>query len=131
MKYFIFDQNVDGNYIHLINVANDKIEENAILEMGIRNGHKYKSVPSAVFFKDCGSSIENRILHLLKTIGIDEEKYSKLHRHIYVEIEGDWRHSHLFCDYLMGKIFNCNLLQEREIVDNGSDYYKSVHEYYK
>lgn len=47
---------------------------------------------------------------------------------IYIDIDGDWKHDHLRCDWLM-KELGMLKYDEQETWTDGSDYYGSVHIY--
>lgn len=45
---------------------------------------------------------------------------------IYIRIDGDWKHDHQYCTYLM-KEYGYSTLGEKDIEDNGDDWYESTH----
>lgn len=46
----------------------------------------------------------------------------------YITIDGDWKHSHIFADHLM-KQLNLHKIGEKDLVEDGSDWYQSTHIY--
>ena len=46
----------------------------------------------------------------------------------YITIDGDWKHDHRFADELMQRI-NLNRLGEKDVEENGDDWYRSTHIY--
>lgn len=46
----------------------------------------------------------------------------------YITIDGDWKHDHGYIDYLM-KGIGLNKVGEKNVEDNGSDWYESTHVY--
>lgn len=46
----------------------------------------------------------------------------------YITIDGDWKHSHGYVDYLM-KISGYGKMGEKNVEEDGDDWYKSTHVY--
>lgn len=47
----------------------------------------------------------------------------------YVTIDGDWKHDHGYIDYLMGERLGLKKMGERDVEENGEDWYQSTHVY--
>ena len=52
-------------------------------------------------------------------------------RHVYIEINGDWKHQHLFAESIIKDWAKKNEIKidiiEQDIEDTGEDFYSSVH----
>ncbi len=48
---------------------------------------------------------------------------------ISIDIEGDWKHDHLFCDHLMGSIGYVKVSED--VQESDEDFYESCHIYRK
>lgn len=60
-----------------------------------------------------------------------EEIYENGNGTLSIEITwGDWKHDHMFCDYLMREK-GYRLIDEDVTEENGSDCYSSIHTYKK
>lgn len=77
------------------------------------------------------ADILKQISDTLKENGIYAEEYwqdKELPNVYYITIDGDWKHSHLFTDFLM-KGLSLNKIGETDLVEDGSDWYQSTHTY--
>lgn len=48
---------------------------------------------------------------------------------IVVVVKGDWKHDHLWCDEVMEKEFDLELLKTKTLEENGTDFYKAARYY--
>ena len=70
---------------------------------------------------------DERIAKFLEDNGV----YCNVYKHkiiVSVEINGDWKHEHGWCDVLMGYL-GYKKVNEEVIEENGSDRYSSIHRY--
>jgi len=71
-----------------------------------------------------------RIIDHLKKYELYFDDIYLLDGFIVLDIDGDWKHSHLRADYLMQMIgYKC--VREEEMDDTGSDWGRSLHYYTK
>ena len=104
-------------------------------EQGIKKLEEYNKyglvgelVPLSKLLKGC-ETIDDKICRVLCEIGVDDSSYRRSVKHFSVEVDGDWKHNHKYCDNIITKIFKCNLIREETTWEDGSDCYGSIHTY--
>lgn len=80
-----------------------------------------------------GNNLEDDIYTLTNylttsTDNIDVSKDSRGYI-IHVDVEGDWKHDHLWFKNLMNEIFDATQISETLLEDSESDYYSAEHTY--
>lgn len=76
---------------------------------------------------------EDKIRELFFDAGLnyDEINYINGGMIATLEVRGDWKHSHLYCDYLMSKHLGYKFVTEKVTESDGSDWYTAIRIYMK
>ena len=76
---------------------------------------------------------ENEIRDLFLDAGLnyDEINYLSDGDIATLKVRGDWKHSHLYCDYLMEKHLGYKFVTARVTESDGSDWYTAIRIYVK
>lgn len=91
------------------------------------NEKEIREVDCVIAPRENCSCEDERIAKFLDDNGVYCEVYS--HRIIIsIEINGDWKHSHIWGDILMGYL-GYKKVNEEVIEENGDDWYGSIHRY--
>lgn len=76
---------------------------------------------------------ENEIRNLFFEAGLnyDEINYLNDGNIAALEVRGDWKHSHLYCDYLMERHLGYKFVSSKVTESDGSDWYTAIRIYVK
>lgn len=74
---------------------------------------------------------ENKLRKLFADANINYDEIQFVDDLAVVDVDGDWKHSHLYCDYLMEKHLGYKLLYSEVTEEDGSDWYRADRVYKK
>lgn len=129
MKYILYAKydNLSASEF-IVDVVNHYKEAAQIIKSYSPFVKDIKIVPVQQIFKNC-KTFDEQIGKILIDLGVDNSHYSRQDSEFSITIAGDWKHNHQHCDYIITKLFECIIVNENIIWNDGSDSYISEHIY--
>ena len=104
-------------------------EKDARIEEHLKYGLVSEAIPTEEYFKEC-PDIRAKIEKVLSCVD-SVENWDIEGNILMVEVSwGDWKHDHLFLDFLMNRLFNFSVISTDVTEEDGGDCYSAIH-YYK
>lgn len=126
---YIIISHYHGSERNFISTVVEEDEKDARIEEQRKYGIVSVAIPTEEYFKEC-PDIRAKIGNVLSNVD-SVENWDIEGNILKVEVSwGDWKHDHLFLDFLMNRLFDFSVIATDVTEEDGGDCYSADH-YYK